>query len=98
MQTKPRTKHKKRDNTQREISLQQKRVDATIPSAPFRRVVNEFTESVDIRYQQEAVNALQVAAESYLVEMFQNANAVAVYCGRETLHREDITLALRLKK
>ena len=95
--SKPR-KSRKRDNSQREITMQQKRVDAIIPSAPFRRVVNEFTESVDIRYQQEAVDALQVATESYLIEMFQNANTVAGYSGRETLHREDITLALRLKK
>jgi histone H3 len=98
MQQKPIIKRKRRENWQREITMQQKKVDAVIPSAPFRRVVNEFTESVDIRYQQEAIDALQVAAESYLVEMFQNANAVAEYTGRETLHREDITLALNLKK
>ena len=64
--SKPR-KYRKRDNSQREITMQQKRVDAIIPAAPFRRVVNEFTESVDIRYQQEAVDALQVAPESYLI-------------------------------
>jgi len=91
-------KTKRRDNSQREIKLQQKSVKEIIPSAPFRRVVNEFTESVDIRYQQEAIDALQVATESYLVEMFQNANALAAYTGRETLHKEDITLALRLNK
>ncbi len=89
---------KRRGNPQREITAQQKKVNLVIPSAPFRRVVDELTQTDNIRYQQEAIVALQTAAEAYLVETFQDANALAVYNGRETLHNEDINLALRLKK
>tara|TARA_B110000858_G_scaffold192027_1_gene242116 strand:+ start:433 stop:744 length:312 start_codon:yes stop_codon:yes gene_type:complete len=95
---------KRKTNSQREIELQQKKVGLVIPAAPFRRVVNEITksdnitESKDIRYQQVAISALQTAAESFLVEMFQDANSVAAYSGRETLHSRDITLAIMLNK
>lgn len=93
---------KRKSNFQREINLQQKGVGLIIPAAPFRRVVDEITmestESTDIRYQQVAVSALHTAAESFLVELFQDANTIATYGGRETLHSRDITLAMMLKK
>jgi histone H3/H4 len=93
------TKRKKRKgSSEREIAKQQKKVDLIIPAAPFRRLVNELTDSEDIRYQQEAVKALQTASESYILDLLNDANTLASYAGRETLHGKDITLALRLKK
>ena len=96
------TKKRKKGNSEREIEIQQKKVDLIIPSAPFRRVVDELTNKITlsnhIRYQQEAVTALQTATESFMVDLFQDANLLALYSGRETLHSGDIKVALRLKK
>ena len=92
------TKRRRKGIPEREIARQQKKVDLIIPAAPFRRLVCSLTENEDIRYQQEAVEALQTASESYMIDLLQKANTIAKYVGRETLHEEDINLALRLNK
>jgi len=91
-------KKNKKSNPIREIKKQQNNTDFIIPAAPFRRLVNELTESEDIRYQQEAMNALQTASEAHMIRLFQNANKLAIYKGRETLHSVDISLAHNLSK
>jgi len=95
----PRRKNKK-SNPIREIRAQQNKTGLVIPAAPFRRLVDELTdeltEDTDIRYQQEAVEALQVSAEAYLIDIFKKANKLAIYKGRETLHNVDISLAHNL--
>ena len=95
--TQPKRKNKK-SNPIREIKLQQKRTDLLIPAAPFRRLVNEMTNDPDIRYQQEAVKALQTVSEAYLIDLFNVSNKIANYKGRETLHRSDISLAYNISK
>lgn len=91
-------KKNRKSNPIREIKIQQSKTDFVIPAAPFRRIVNEMTESEDIRYQQEAIEALQTASEDFLVKLFQKANKLAIYKGRETLHNVDISLAHDLSK
>jgi histone H3/H4 len=93
----PKRKNKK-SNPIREIKIQQSKTGFIIPAAPFRRLVDEMTFPDDIRYQQEAIEALQTAAESHLIEIFQKANKLAIYKGRETLHSVDISLAHDLYK
>lgn len=92
----PLKRKNKKSNPIREIRTQQNKTGLIIPAAPFRRLVNDLTEQTDIRYQQDAVEALQVSAESYLIDIFQKANKLAIYKGRETLHGTDISLAHNL--
>lgn len=92
------SKSKRKRRSDREIKIQQNSVKLLIPAAPFRRLVDEFTVDTDIRYQRDAISALQTATEDYLIGMFQDGNVVAGYCGRETLHSGDISLALELNK
>lgn len=91
-------KKNKKSNPIREIKQQQNKTDFIIPAAPFRRLVNDLTQSEDIRYQQEAIEALQTASEAHMIRLFQNANKLAIYKGRETLHSVDISLAHNLSK
>lgn len=91
-------KKNRKSNPIREIKQQQNKTDFIIPAAPFRRLVNDMTEAEDIRYQQEAIEALQTASEDFLVKLFQKANKLAIYKGRETLHNADISLAHDLSK
>ena len=55
----------------REIREFQRGTDLLIKKAPFQRLVREITQSVagDLRWQVQAVLALQEAAEAYLVSL-----------------------------
>jgi len=41
--------------------------------------------------------ALQVAAEAYLVGLFEDTNIAAIHRGRITIHPKDIQLARRIR-
>lgn len=88
-------------NPIREIKQQQNKTNLILPAAPFRRIVNEITcdqNEEEFRFQRAAVDAIQTAAESMLIRMFQDSNRVAVSNGRETLKMEDIKLIGLLNK
>jgi histone H3/H4 len=88
-------------NPIREIKQQQKKTNLILPAAPFRRIVDEITSDQneeEFRFQRAAVDAIQTAAESMLIRMFQDSNRVAVSNGRETLKMEDIKLIGLLNK
>ena len=51
----------------------------------------------DFRFQTSAILALQEAAESYLVGIFQDTNLCAIHRQRVTILPKDIQLARRIR-
>ena len=82
-----------------EIRKYQKSTQSLIPKLPFRRLVREIAqnEKQDIRMQETALEALQEAAETYLVRLLDDANLCALHARRITLMPRDIQLARRIR-
>lgn len=93
-------KRKASTNAIREIRREQKRTETIIPVAPFSRLTQEISQGfrTDIRFKSDAHKALHVGAEAFLVELFQDANTVAIHSGRETVQSKDLQLAYNLSK
>lgn len=83
----------------REIRKFQKSSESLIKKLPFNRLVREISQAYqdDLRFQAAAVCALQEAAESYLVHLFEDTNLCAIHAGRVTIMNKDIQLAARLQ-
>ena len=84
----------------REIRRFQKSTDLLIRKLPFQRFVREVAQEFknDLRFQASAILALQEAAESYLVGLFEDANLCAIHAKRVTVMSKDIQLAKHFKK
>jgi len=52
---------------------------------------------MELRFQSQAVLALQEAAEAYLVSLFEDANLCALHAKRVTIMSKDIILARRIR-
>lgn len=83
----------------REIRKYQKSSELLIRKLPFQRLVREIAQSfrTDLRFQSGAVLALQEAAESYLVGLFEDSNLCAIHARRVTIMPQDLKLARRLR-
>lgn len=70
-----------------------------LPRAPFQRLVRSITNGVDpdLRFQSQALLALQEACESYLVGIFEDTNLCAIHANRSTIMRKDLDLARRIR-
>lgn len=51
----------------------------------------------DFRWQSHAIQALQEAAEAYLVHLFEDTNLIAIHCKRITIMKKDLQLARRIR-
>lgn len=51
----------------------------------------------DMRWQSQAIQALQEAAEAFLVHLFEDTNLCALHAKRVTIMQKDIQLARRLR-
>lgn len=51
----------------------------------------------DLRFQSSAVQALQEAAEAYLIGLFEDTNHAAIHAKRVTIMPRDIMLAQKLR-
>lgn len=83
----------------REIRRFQKTTEQLIPKMPFLRLVREISAKLlggEMRWQPNALNALQESAEAYLITMFENTNLAAIHAKRQTIKPEDIKLARRI--
>lgn len=49
------------------------------------------------RWQSQAIQALQEAAEAFLVHLFEDTNLCAIHAKRVTIMQKDIQLARRLR-
>jgi histone H3 len=83
----------------REIRKFQKSTELLIRKLPFQRLVRELAQDYksDLRFQSQAVLALQEAAEAYLVGLFEDTNLCAIHAKRVTIMPKDIQLARRIR-
>ena len=86
----------------REIRRYQKTTDSLIRHRPFNRVVREIAQDYGrqeepIRFQAEALVALQEAAETYLVGLMEETNLCAIHAGRVTIMGKDMQLTRRIR-
>lgn len=58
--------------------------------------MTEFEDTV-LRWQSQAIQALQEAAEAYLVHLFEDTNLCAIHAKRVTIMQKDIQLARRIR-
>jgi histone H3-like centromeric protein A len=50
-----------------------------------------------MRWQSQAIQALQEAAEAFLVHLFEDTNLCAIHAKRVTIMQKDIQLARRIR-
>ena len=83
----------------REIRKYQKSTDLLIRKLPFQRLVREIASEYknDLRFQSSAVLALQEAAESYMIGLFEDTNLCAIHGKRVTIMPKDMQLARRIR-
>lgn len=85
----------------REIRKFQKSTDLLIRKLPFQRLVREIANDVcpdmGIRFQSQALMALQEAAEAYLTGLFEDTNLCAIHAKRVTIMPKDMQLARRIR-
>lgn len=86
----------------REIRQYQKSSELLIRKLPFARLVKEVAEAYigadyGIRWQSNAVLALQEACEAYLVHLLEDTNLCAIHAKRVTIMKKDIQLARRIR-
>jgi histone H3 len=83
----------------REIRKFQKSTELLIRKLPFQRLVREIATEFksDLRFQSQAVLALQEASEAYLVGLFEDTNLCAIHAKRVTIMPKDIQLARRIR-
>ena len=83
----------------REIRRYQKTTELLIRKLPFNRLVREIAQDfkTDLRFQAQAIGALQEAAEAYLIGLFEDTNLCAIHAKRVTIMLKDIQLARRIR-
>eukprot|EP00455_Lapot_gusevi_P000495 TRINITY_DN10225_c0_g3_i3.p1 TRINITY_DN10225_c0_g3~~TRINITY_DN10225_c0_g3_i3.p1 ORF type:complete len:144 (+),score=1.41 TRINITY_DN10225_c0_g3_i3:105-536(+) len=86
----------------REIRKYQKSTDLLIRRLPFARLVREESARLSgdgplLRWQASALEALQEAAEDYLVKLFEDAYLCTLHGKRVTLMPKDLQLARRIR-
>lgn len=83
----------------REIKRYQKSTNLLLPRAPFQRVVRSICSEIDhnLRFQFQALLALQEATEAYLVGIFEDANLCCIHAKRVTIMKQDMELARRIR-
>lgn len=83
----------------REVRRYQKSTELLLKKLPFQRLVRDIArgQKTDIRLQRSALEALQEAAEAYLVGLFEDTQLCAIHARRTTIMPRDMALALRIR-
>eukprot|EP00929_Paragymnodinium_shiwhaense_P017522 TRINITY_DN1268_c0_g3_i1.p2 TRINITY_DN1268_c0_g3~~TRINITY_DN1268_c0_g3_i1.p2 ORF type:complete len:133 (+),score=46.76 TRINITY_DN1268_c0_g3_i1:94-492(+) len=83
----------------KEIRKYQKSTELLLRKLPFQRLVREIAQDMkpDLKFQSQAVCALQEAAEAYLVGLFEDTNLCTIHAKRVTIMPKDMQLARRLR-
>lgn len=84
----------------REIRKYQKGGELLLKKLPFSRLVREVSQNYkdDLRFQADAIAALQEASENFLVQLFEDVNLCAIHAKRITIMAKDIQLARRISQ
>jgi histone H3/H4 len=75
-----------------------------IPKQSFQKLVREIAcnynndSNNDLKFQPEAMNALQEVAEQYLIKLFNDTQKCADHAKRETITTFDMQLVMTLRK
>jgi len=75
-------------------------VGSTVLKCPQVREVSQYVTprtSEVTRWQSQAIQALQEAAEAFLVHLFEDTNLCALHAKRVTIMQKDIQLARRIR-
>ncbi len=83
----------------KEIRKYQRSTQLLIRRLPFARLVREIAQDfkTDTRFQKGAFEALQEAAEMYLINLLEDTNLLAIHGKRVTIQPKDLQLALRIR-
>ncbi|PWY83010.1 histone-fold-containing protein [Aspergillus heteromorphus CBS 117.55] len=88
----------------KEIRKYQRSFDLLIQKLPFARLVREVAMDLlpsevgsELRWQSHAIQAIQEAAEAFLVHLFEDTNLCAIHAKRVTIMQKDIQLARRIR-
>ena len=88
----------------REIRRYQKGHELLIPRLPFSRLIKEIAGTVTrrgdlqgLRFQSQAIMALQEAAEAYLVALMEDTVLCCIHARRVTIMPKDMVLARRIR-
>lgn len=83
----------------KEIRKFQRSTDLLINKLPFTRLVKEITFSFhhSLQWQGIALEAMQHAAEDYIVGLMGDANLSAIHAKRITIMPKDLQLARRIR-
>ena len=70
-----------------------------IPKLPFQRLVREIACEINphLRFQSQALIALQEASEAYIVGIMEDTNLCAIHAKRVTIMVKDLRLARRIR-
>lgn len=96
-------KHRWKPGTvaRREIRKFQKTTCNLIGALPFRRLVRELATNLankeNVRFSSTAVEALQEAAENYVVALMVDTGLLAAFKKKESISADDIMMALRIR-
>ena len=84
-----------------EIRRLQMSTNTLVPRIHFSRIVRDVAMSIvggqELRWASEALEAVQTAAEAYLIGLFEDANLCAIHAKRVTIMVKDIFLARRIR-
>ena len=80
----------------RDIRKYQKSTDLILRRLPFQRLVRECVQEwkPDTRFQASALLALQEAAETYIVKLYEDMNQIAVHAKRVTILKKDFFMVV----
>ncbi|KPA39290.1 histone H3 centromeric protein cse-4 [Fusarium langsethiae] len=86
----------------REIRQYQDSTELLIRKLPFARLVREIALSMrpadaGLRWQSQAIMAIQEAAEAFMVHLFEDTNLCAIHAKRVTIMQKDMQLARRIR-
>ncbi|KAK8152096.1 histone H3-like centromeric protein cse-4 [Phyllosticta citrichinensis] len=87
----------------KEIRRYQKTTNLLVCKLPFARLVREVAHDMiapgnHLRWQASAIEALQEAAEMYIVQLMEDTNLCAIHAKRVTITQKDIQLARRIRR
>ena len=99
MKDRKKNRYKPGTVTLREVKRYQKTTDMLLPRASFQRLVRSITMDMDhsLRFQSQALHALQEASEAYIVGLFEDTNLCAIHAKRMTVMKKDMDLARRIR-
>ena len=85
------------DKIIKEICYYQNTTHNLIPREAFKLLCDEVLQDfgADYCFTKNAINAIQVASEAYMIEIFQKSNDIAVHSKRKTIQPKDVVFSKR---